>query len=128
MDLFRRQPRLTLVLQSLFCPAAGSSRSFRVKFHSTFLVSLLACALTLAASTSFAQTSQAHHDVLIKNAIVMTATHGNITNGSIYLKDGKISAVGANVNAPAGATVIDAGGKYVTPGIVDAHSHIALDD
>jgi len=58
----------------------------------------------------------------------MTVTHGNITNGSIYLKDGKIAAVGANVNAPAGVTVIDAGGKYVTPGIVDAHSHIALDD
>ncbi len=50
-------------------------------------------------------------DVLIKNAIVMTVTHGNIKNGSIYIKDGKIAAVGENVNAPAGATVIDAGGQ-----------------
>ena len=58
----------------------------------------------------------------------MTVTHGNIQNGSIYIKEGKIAAVGATVNAPAAATVIDAGGKYVTPGIVDAHSHIALDD
>jgi len=65
---------------------------------------------------------------VIKNAIVMTVTHGNIKNGAIYIKDGKIAAVGENVNAPAGATVIDASGKYVTPGIVDSHSHIALDD
>jgi imidazolonepropionase-like amidohydrolase len=58
----------------------------------------------------------------------MTVTHGNIKNGSIYIKDGKIAAVGENVNAPEDATTIDAGGKYVTPGIVDSHSHIALDD
>jgi imidazolonepropionase-like amidohydrolase len=70
----------------------------------------------------------AHPDVVIKDAIVMTVTHGNIKNGSIYIKDGKIAAVGENVNAPASATVIDAAGKYVTPGIVDSHSHIALDD
>jgi len=69
-----------------------------------------------------------HHDILIKNATVMTVTHGNIKNGSIYVKAGKIAAVGENVHAPAGTAEIDAGGKYVTPGIVDSHSHIALDD
>ena len=82
--------------------------------------------MTLAAS-AYAQ-SAAHHDVIIKNATVMTVTHGNIPNGSVYIKDGKIAAVGENVNAPATATVIDAGGRYLTPGIVDSHSHIALDD
>src|SRR5262250_1869751 len=66
-------------------------------------------------------------DVLIKNAVIMTATHGNIPNGRIYIKDGKIAAVGAKVSAPSGVTVIDAGGKYLTPGIIDSHSHIALD-
>jgi len=66
-------------------------------------------------------------DVLIKNAVIMTATHGNIPSGSIYVKDGKIAAVGAKVFAPSGVTVIDAGGKYLTPGIIDSHSHIALD-
>ncbi len=84
--------------------------------------------MTLAAA-AFAQTAAAgHHDVVIRNATVMTVTHGNIANGSIYIKDGKIAAVGENVNAPPSATVIDAGGKYLTPGIVDSHSHIALDD
>jgi imidazolonepropionase-like amidohydrolase len=83
----------------------------------------------LASAAAFGQSDgAAHHDVVIKNAIVMTVTHGNITNGSVYIKDGKITAVGETVNAPTGATVIDAAGKYLTPGIVDSHSHIALDD
>ena len=67
-------------------------------------------------------------DVLIRNAMIMTVTHGNIRNGSVYIKDGKIAAVGKDVTAGPGATVIDAGGKYLTPGIIDSHSHIALDD
>src|SRR6478609_11410916 len=69
-----------------------------------------------------------HNEVLIRNAVVMTVTHGDIQNGSVYIKDGKIAAVGKDVSAPASATVIDAGGKYLTPGIIDSHSHIALDD
>jgi len=93
-------------------------------------------AIALLSVAAFAQSTSSEQksayseqkDVVIKNAIVMTVTHGNIKNGSIYIKNGKISAVGENVSAPASAIVIDAGGKYVTPGIVDSHSHIALDD
>src|ERR1700741_2020007 len=70
-----------------------------------------AIVLIAFASIALAQ-SAAHHDVLIKNAIVMTATHGNINSGSVYVKDGKIAAVGLNVAAPSGVTVIDAQGKY----------------
>ena len=69
----------------------------------------------------------AHNGLLIKNAVLMTVTHGDIQNGSLYIKDGKIAALGTNVSAPTSAAVIDAGGKYVTPGIIDSHSHIALD-
>ncbi|MGA3088677.1 MAG: amidohydrolase [Terriglobales bacterium] len=83
--------------------------------------------VTLAVAPVLAQ-SAAHHDVLIRNATVMTVTHGTIKNGSIHIRDGKIVAVGENVNPPADVAVIDAGGKYLTPGIVDSHSHIALDD
>jgi imidazolonepropionase-like amidohydrolase len=89
----------------------------------------LTTTLGLASAAAFGQSEgAAHHDIVIKNAMVMTVTHGNITNGSIYIKDGKIAAVGETVNAPASATVIDAQGKYLTPGIIDSHSHIALDD
>jgi imidazolonepropionase-like amidohydrolase len=88
----------------------------------------VAVVLAQAAAFGQASSSAAHGDVLIKNAMVMTVTHGNIKNGAIYIKDGKIAAVGADIHAPDGAAVIDADGKYVTPGIVDSHSHIALDD
>jgi imidazolonepropionase-like amidohydrolase len=69
-----------------------------------------------------------HNDVVIKGGTILTVTHGKIENGSIYIHNGKIAAVGQSVNAPSGATVIDAAGKFVMPGIIDAHSHIALDD
>lgn len=67
-------------------------------------------------------------EMLIKNATIMTASHGTIKNGSILVRDGKIAAVGANVNSTdPNATVIDATGKYVTPGIIDCHSHTAVE-
>lgn len=58
----------------------------------------------------------------------MTVTHGTIQHGSLWIHNGKIAEVGASVNAPAGATAIDANGKFVTPGIIDPHSHSALGD
>jgi imidazolonepropionase-like amidohydrolase len=67
-----------------------------------------------------------HNEVLIKNGTVLTITHGRIEHGNIYIKDGKIVAIGADVTAPATATVIDATNKFVMPGIVDSHSHMAL--
>ena len=84
--------------------------------------------LTAIATAQQATVPATHNDVVIRNATVMTVTHGNIPNGSVYIKDGKIVAFGANVSAPASATLIDAGGKYLTPGIIDSHSHLALDN
>ncbi len=88
---------------------------------------LLAIASFCVAQTQPAQDAKPR-ELLIKNATLLTVTHGKIQNGSVYVKDGKIVAFGASVNAPASATVIDAGGKYVTPGIIDSHSHMALRD
>jgi imidazolonepropionase-like amidohydrolase len=100
-----------------------------MRFMSARNVVLCCVWLAIISTFAFAQSAPANSpDVVIKNAIVMTATHGNIKNGSVYIRNGKIVAVGETVNAPAGATVIDAQGKYLTPGIVDSHSHIALDD
>ncbi|HTU32513.1 MAG TPA: amidohydrolase family protein [Candidatus Acidoferrum sp.] len=64
---------------------------------------------------------------LIKNATVITITHGRIEHASVLIRDGKIAAIGTDVQAPAGAKVIDASGMYVMPGIVDCHTHIAVD-
>jgi imidazolonepropionase-like amidohydrolase len=55
---------------------------------------------------------------------LLTAAGPEIRNGSILLRDGRIVSVGASVDAPADALVIDGTGKYVTPGIIDTHSHI----
>jgi imidazolonepropionase-like amidohydrolase len=63
--------------------------------------------------------------VAITNANIMTASHGNIMNGTILIRNGKIAEVGANVTVPPGARIIDGRGKWVTPGIIDAHSHSA---
>jgi len=92
----------------------------------------LPCLLFVAAGTLMAQQPAApsvtHNEVLIKNGTILTITHGTIPNGSVYIKDGKIAAVGQNVEAPPTAQVIDATGKFVMPGIIDSHSHLALDD
>ncbi len=61
--------------------------------------------------------------VAITNATIMTASHGTINNGTIIIRDGKITAVGPNLTVPQGAEIIDGTGRYVTPGIIDAHSH-----
>src|SRR5687767_3587666 len=63
---------------------------------------------------------------LIRNATVMTAAGPTIQNGSVLLRDGKIVAVGANLAAPSDAVVVDGTGKYITPGLIDTHSHLGV--
>ncbi len=65
-------------------------------------------------------------NVFIKGATILTVTKGTIAKGSILIKDGKIKAVGTGLTAPAGVTVIDAAGLVAMPGIIDTHSHIAV--
>ena len=63
---------------------------------------------------------------VIRNVNILTAAGPIIRNGAILLQNGKIAAVGATVDAPADALVIDGTGKYVTPGIIDDHSHLGV--
>ncbi|MBS1810023.1 MAG: amidohydrolase family protein [Acidobacteria bacterium] len=92
-------------------------KTSRLIFSSIFLFTLSLVALAQS------------NETLIRNATIMTASHGTITNGSILIKDGKIAAVDKadKVKASANAKVIDATGLYVTPGFIDSHSHTALD-
>jgi imidazolonepropionase-like amidohydrolase len=67
-------------------------------------------------------------DVLFKNATVWTCEkEGNLLNTDVLVIKGRISKIGRNLTAPAGARIIDATGKHLTPGIIDEHSHIAID-
>jgi imidazolonepropionase-like amidohydrolase len=62
---------------------------------------------------------------LIRGATILDGEGGRIENGSIILADGKVQAVGGSeLAAPEGARVIDAFGRFVTPGIIDVHSHL----
>ena len=98
------------------------------KFGTTRLaISFGAAAAIAAALCSAPSFTQESNVMLIKNATVLTITKGTIQHGSILIRDGKIADVGANVTAPAGAAVIDATGLYVMPGIIDCHSHIAIE-
>ena len=65
-------------------------------------------------------------NIVIQNATIMTVTKGTL-QGSVVIKDGKIAEIGEKVMMPQNATIIDAGGQYVIPGIIDCHSHIAVD-
>ncbi len=65
--------------------------------------------------------------VLVRNATVWTAGQkGTLQHADLLVKAGKIAAVGPHLTAPANATVIDAEGKHVSPGIIDCHNHWAI--
>ncbi len=66
-------------------------------------------------------------NLFISNGTIITITDGIIQEGDIIVKDGKIHKIGKNLKAPKDVTVIDATGKYVMPGIIDAHSHLGID-
>ena len=62
----------------------------------------------------------------IINGRIYTMAGEIIERGSILIADGKIKELGTDINIPAGAEIIDAGGKIVFPGIIDAHTHLGI--
>jgi imidazolonepropionase-like amidohydrolase len=95
---------------------------------------ILAILFTFACADASAQgrgssqgRSSTSGDTLIRNATVMTASHGTLSATDILIHNGKIAAIGQNLKAPEGARVIDATGKFVSPGIIDPHSHSMMD-
>ncbi len=64
--------------------------------------------------------------VLIRNATILTAAGAELPSGAVLLRDGRIVAVAPELEAPPDAVVVDARGKYVTPGLIDTHSHLGV--
>ncbi|MDE0856535.1 MAG: hypothetical protein OSA97_19125, partial [Nevskia sp.] len=64
--------------------------------------------------------------VLIRHATVLTGTGSRLDDGDVLLQDHKVAEVGKGLAAPAGAVVVDAQGRWVTPGIIDPHSHLGV--
>jgi len=65
-------------------------------------------------------------DVFIEDARILTGTGKEILKGSILISSNKVKAIGESLSKPPGAKVIDANGKWVTPGIIDIHSHMGV--
>jgi len=61
----------------------------------------------------------------ITNGKLFTVANGVIENGTLLIEAGKIAAIGTDLAIPAGCEVLDASGKWVTPGFIDAHTHIS---
>jgi len=70
--------------------------------------------------------TRAGGSLLIKNGTILTVTGGVLPKGDVLIIDGIIRQVGQNIQAPPGVKIIDVSGKYVMPGIIDSHTHIAL--
>lgn len=90
------------------------------------LLRMLSCFVALLLSMTVTAQEKV---TVIRDATILTVSHGRIDHGTIVIRGSKIAAVGANdsVTAPAGATVIDAAGKFVLPGIIDTHSHTSVE-
>ena len=64
--------------------------------------------------------------MLLVGATVLTGTGSRLDNADVLMRDGRIVAVGTGLEAPEGTTRVDASGKWVTPGIIDIHSHLGV--
>lgn len=64
--------------------------------------------------------------VLIEHATVLTGTGTRLDDADVLLRDGRIAAIGSHLDAPADALRVDARGKWVTPGLIDIHSHLGV--
>jgi imidazolonepropionase-like amidohydrolase len=85
-------------------------------------------ALCLAACVALGgQSRPASGAVAIRGGTILTATRGTIANGTIVMRGGRIAAIGQNIPIPADAEVVDATNRFVSPGLIDCHSHIAAD-
>ncbi len=64
--------------------------------------------------------------VIIRHATILTGTGERLDNADLVIADGRIQSIGTQLEAPANAQVIDASGRWVTPGLIDVHSHLGV--
>jgi imidazolonepropionase-like amidohydrolase len=109
-----------------FSDWSGSRRNRSTPRPNTIgAISSILTATAFLFANAVAQTA-APPTVAIKNATILTMTHGTIENGTVLIQNGKIAAVGTNISVPSGADVIDGSGEFVLPGLVDPHSHVGV--
>ncbi len=103
-----RLPLLAVIGAAMLCgPAAAASRFVDDPYPSTYQ-------------------AIASGPVLIEHATVLTGTGQRLDDADVLLRDGKVAAVGHALDAPADARRVDGHGKWITPGIIDVHSHLGV--
>jgi imidazolonepropionase-like amidohydrolase len=90
------------------------------------ILALTVCSVAAKSQANVLPAEKQKAPIVITNATVHTGTGTTIENASIVIENGKITAVGKSVTTPAGAQVIDAGGKHVYPGLVLPASSLGL--
>ncbi len=114
-------------------------RSFVVALAATVLTAPVAAPASAADAASAKPVSRFAQDpytstyrpiaapaVLIRDATVLTGTGARLDEADVLMRDGRIVAVGRDLDAPADAVQVDGRGKWVTPGLVDVHSHLGV--
>lgn len=118
-DLFDDQARVTLLVVRGREVAPGPSAVAATRAP--------AAPAGSAAAVETEPPSLAPRELLIRHTTVMTVTRGTLADTSILVRDGRIAALGRDLQAGPGALVVDASGQWVTPGFIDTHAHIATD-
>jgi imidazolonepropionase-like amidohydrolase len=98
------------------------------------VLGLCACASTSGEDAAAARPAayvstyapRASAPTLIRGATVLDGLGGEFAGADVLMRDGRIVAVGPNLAAPEGVTLIDGAGRFVTPGIIDVHSHLGV--
>ncbi len=115
-----KNPFLFYVASDVCRQAAGAPLNMKKAIGFLLIVSISLISPTFLLA-------QSGKEVLIRNATILTAAKGTLQNSDILIQNGKIARIGKNLRASADAQIIDGSGKFVTPGIIDAHSHSAVD-
>ena len=100
----------------------GPGRGARLSFGTMRIPRAVALGMTLVASALHAQAPT----YVIRGGTVVPVVGAKIPNGTVVITNGRIQAVGANVQAPPGATIIDATGLFVYPGMIDSGTELGL--
>jgi len=83
-------------------------------------------ATSVGAVEAVSETADSKHTVLLRNATILLGTGERLEAADLLIADDRIVDVGQNLGRPQGAEVVDATGRWITPGLIDTHSHIGV--
>ena len=127
MDTRRRPIAVLTLLSALATLTACATSSAPVSTTSKACKATevpVATSVTTAYPSTYAIPTSA--PTLIRGATVLTGTGERLDGTDVLLRDGKIAAIGRNLELPAVGKVVDGQGKWVTPGLIDVHSHLGV--